>query len=106
MPFLSYGGPVGTPAAQIRLAHHARDEAARSGVDLLELRSRERIEAGLNLSHRKVTVLLELPHTTEELWQRFPSKLRSQIRRPLKDHMEVRFGLDQREAFYEDFAQY
>ena len=27
MPFLNYGGPVGTPAAQLRLAQHAADQA-------------------------------------------------------------------------------
>jgi len=57
------------------------------------------------VSSRKITVLRPLPATPEALFASFPSKLRSQIRRPLKDGLTVRFGLDQREAFYDVFAR-
>jgi hypothetical protein len=53
-----------------------------------------------------VTVLLDLPADPEVLFQeRFRSKLRSQVRRPMKEGMEARFGLDQREAFYDVFRR-
>ena len=57
------------------------------------------------MSHRKVTVVLDLPSSSEALWEGLPAKLRSQIRRPLKEAMEARFGPDQLEPFYEVFAR-
>src|SRR5712691_7654 len=42
LPFLNYGGPLGSPAAQRRLVQEAVAEARRSNVDLLELRTRYR----------------------------------------------------------------
>ena len=57
------------------------------------------------MSSRKITVLRELPASVEALSKSFPSKLRSQIRRPIKEGLIVRFGLDQREPFYEVFAR-
>jgi FemAB-related protein (PEP-CTERM system-associated) len=74
-------------------------------VDLLELRTRDGADLELAVSSRKITVLRPLPSSPEELFQSFPSKLRSQIRRPLKEGLTVRFGHDQREPFYEVFAR-
>jgi FemAB-related protein (PEP-CTERM system-associated) len=106
MPFLNYGGPIGSPAAQSRLAEHAVEAAKRLGVDLVELRTRHPVETDLSLSERKITVLLDLPPDEEVLWKEvFPAKLRSQIRRPIKENMEGRFGLDQVEAFYSVFTR-
>ena len=105
LPFLNYGGPLGLPAAERRLAQEAVSEARRSRVDLLELRTRFAGSLELPVSPRKITVLLELPASVEHLWDGFPSKLRSQIRRPMKAGLEARFGADQREAFYEVFAR-
>lgn len=105
LPFLNYGGPLGSSAARQRLAHEAVSEAQRSRADLLELRTREDDDLQLAVSARKITVVLELPATVDELWKVFTSKLRNQIRRPKKEGMVTRFGLDQREAFYEVFAR-
>jgi len=106
MPFLNYGGPVGTPAAQLRLAQHAADQATTLRVDLLELRNRARLPgSGLVVNERKLTVLKSLPDTTEELWEKgIKAKLRSQIRRPMKEGMKLRFGSDLVEAFYGVFS--
>lgn len=131
VPFLNYGGPLGSPAAERALMHWAFDEARRRGVDGLELRVRHPPggsaadpltgmgeTAGAEGAHgahgagepqsrpRKVTVLLDLPETAEALWKdRFPSKLRSQIRRPQKEGFEVRFGAEHAPAFYEVFSR-
>jgi serine/alanine adding enzyme len=105
LPYLNDGGPLGSPAARRLLAEEAVTEARRSSVDLLELRTRDGGELELPVSSRKITVLRPLPSSPEELFQSFPSKLRSQIRRPVKEGLTVRFGLDQREPFYEVFAQ-
>ena len=106
MPFLNYGGPLGSPEARAWLERHAVLEAQRVSADLLELRVRNAAPSELQTSHRKITVLLPLPAHKDELWQdKFPAKLRSQIRRPLKEGMETRFGPDEMPAFYEVFSR-
>lgn len=106
MPFLNYGGPLGPEEAVAALAAAAAERARREGVDLLELRSRERLPVGLEASHRKVTVLLDLPEDPEELWDGLKSKVRSQVRRPRKEGVEVRLGAGELEPFYRVFARH
>lgn len=105
LPFLNYGGPLGSTAARQRLTQDAVSEALRSRADLLELRTHDARDLELPVSSRKITVILDLPPTRDELWKGFTSKLRNQIRRPMKEGFVTRFGLDQREAFYEVFAR-
>jgi FemAB-related protein (PEP-CTERM system-associated) len=105
MPFLNSGGPLGTPDAEGVLVWQAVREAERSGADLLELRSRTLVTSAPRQSNRKITVKLPLPAESELLWKAFPSKLRSQIKKPIKEGLETRFGADQREAFYEIYSR-
>jgi FemAB-related protein (PEP-CTERM system-associated) len=105
MPFLNAGGPVGTVEAQQALAGHAVNEARALGADLLELRTRQAIPWSWRTSHRKITVRLPLPDSAETLWHAFPPKLRSQIRRPLREGLLAQFGPGERDAFYEVFAR-
>lgn len=105
MPFLNYGGPIGTPEAEQQLCRHAQHLAQEFKVKLLELRTRHRARSELQSAARKVTVLLPLPASAEALMAKFPAKLRSQIRRPMKEGMEVRFGADQCDAFYAVFTR-
>lgn len=106
MPFVNYGGPLGDPEAVRGLADHAVGLARQSRVDLLELRSGVRRDLGLTGSHRKITVLLDLPPDPELLWRRFRSKVRSQIRRAEKEGVRMRFGLDQIEPFFAVFSRH
>lgn len=108
MPFLNSGGPIGETDAVRRLAAAAVECARTSGAKLLELRSRTELPLDLEASHRKVTVLLDLPAGGDPdlLWRALPSKLRSQVRRPQKDGIEVRFGADQVEPFFEVFSHH
>jgi FemAB-related protein (PEP-CTERM system-associated) len=107
MPFVNYGGPLGSPEAVRALAAAAVTEAQRRGVKLLELRSRVAQPLELPVSHRKITVVLDLPAGDPEvLFRQIPAKLRSQVRRPQKEGVEVRFGLDQIEPFYAVFARH
>jgi serine/alanine adding enzyme len=106
MPFLSHGGPIGSTAAQAELVRDAVWMARRSGVDLLELRARHRLPSDLRVSERKITVMLELPDCAEYLWNEgFRAKLRSQIKRPLREGMQVSFGRDQLRPFYEVYTR-
>ncbi len=108
MPFINHGGPLGDETTRASLVKEALGEAARRRVDLLELRVDRLLEGtALHVSHRKITVLLDLPDTAEELWESgFGAKLRSQIRRPMKDAMEPRFGVDELDAFYDVFSRH
>jgi hypothetical protein len=105
MPFLNYGGPLGTDAAVRALADHASQLAERDGARLMELRSRTPLPVDLPVSHRKVTVLLDLPRDAETLWKSLYAKVRSQVRRPRKEGVTVRFGPDQVGPFFEVFAR-
>lgn len=105
MPFLNDGGPIGTPAARDALAADAQSLARSAGVDLLELRVREPVGGDLTRSDRKITVVRELPDTSEALWKALGSKLRSQVKRPQKEGMEFRVGASEAEPFYEVFTR-
>ena len=106
MPFVNYGGPLGTDAAVQALASWAAERARADGVKLLELRSRRELPLSLACSHRKITVVLDLPETPEALMKSFESKLRSQVRRPGKEGVTYRFGADQVEPFFQVFARH
>ena len=107
MPFLNYGGPLGSDDAVRALAAHAVERARADGVKLLEFRSRQALPVSLPASHRKVTVLLDLPADgPEALLKAFGSKLRSQVRRPAKEGVEFRFGPDQVFPFFKVFSHH
>jgi FemAB-related protein (PEP-CTERM system-associated) len=106
MPFLNYGGPLGTDDAVRALAAEASRLAQEAGVKLLELRSRRELPLDWHASHRKLTVLLDLPPNPDDLWKALPSKLRSQVKRPKKEGIVVKFGADQIDAFYGVFAHH
>lgn len=106
MPFLNAGGPIGDDGAIRALAMAAKARARADKVKLLELRSVRPLSIDLPVSHRKITVVLDLPSTTDALFKGFPAKLRSQIRRPEKAGVEARFGPDQLGPFYRVFARH
>ena len=105
VPFLNYGGPLGDEEAATALIRAAVGEAQSTSTDMVELRSRQAVKSDLPANERKVTVLLPLPDDPEDLWSSFKSKVRSQIRRPMKEGLEARIGADQLEPFYEVFAR-
>ena len=107
MPFLNHGGPLGSAVAVRELATHAAELARREGAALLELRSRLPLAIELPTSHRKIAVVLDLPPgDPERLWKQFDAKVRSQVRRPMKAGLTVRFGLDQVEPFFAVFSRH
>lgn len=106
-PFVNYGGPLGSREAVRALTSAAVERATRTGAGLLELRSRVELPVDLPVSHRKITVLLDLEASDpERTFKRFEAKLRSQIRKPMKEGVTVRFGRDQVRPFFEVFAQH
>lgn len=106
-PFVNYGGPLGSDDAVRALSAAAVERARATGAGLLELRSRPALPIDLPASHRKITVVLDLePGDPERTFKRFDSKLRSQVRRPIKEGVTVRFGRDQVGPFFGVFAQH
>src|SRR5215467_3679885 len=106
VPFMNDGGPIGSDDAKAALVSHAVEDAKRTRVKLLELRSRDPVPGPVTPSERKVAVHLALPETVEALWATtFKAKLRSQIRRPTKEGMTARNGADQLDAFYSVFSR-
>jgi serine/alanine adding enzyme len=106
LPFVNYGGPLGSPDAVRLLADDAVERARRDRVKLLELRNRGELPIDLPASHRKVTVVLELPDDPAVLFKSFEAKLRTQVRKPQKEGVTVRFGSDQVIPFYGVFARH
>jgi FemAB-related protein (PEP-CTERM system-associated) len=107
MPFLNYGGPLGTDDAVRALTSAACRIAREERADMLELRSRTELPVEMAASHRKITVVLELPADgPDALWKQFDAKLRSQVRRPQKDGVTMRFGHDQVTPFFDVFARH
>ena len=107
IPFLNYGGPIGAEAAQLTLMQWAAEAARASRADVLELRARHELPntEQIRSTHHKLTVILDLPQQEDELWSRFSSKLRSQIRRPQKEGMHFSIGVDQVLPFYDVFSR-
>lgn len=106
MPFVNYGGPLGTTDAQRALLAEGAAQAARDNVGLFQVRSRHELPTDLAAGHRKLTVLIDVPEGGGEgLWKKLPHKMRTKIRKPQKEGVEVRFGRDQLGAFYDVFAE-
>jgi FemAB-related protein (PEP-CTERM system-associated) len=107
MPFVNYGGPLGSEVAVEALVRYAANLARRDNAKLLELRSRAALPVKLPASHRKITVLLDLPlGSVDPLWKGLDPKVRSQVRRPQKEGVTVQFGLDQVTPFFQVFARH
>ncbi len=105
MPFLNAGGPLGDAEARDALAAEAEREGRARRVSLVELRNLGSATGWGRVTDRKITVHLPLPTEEEALWKGFTSKLRSQVRRAMKEGFEVRFGAAEVRPFYEVFTR-
>jgi len=106
VPFLNYGGIVAEDAAARQsLFNFARDLAATRDAAYVELRHESPQLDELPTKQHKVAMLLELPDEPDKLWNQFKPKLRSQIRKPMKEGLVARIGREEELAnFYEVFS--
>lgn len=105
LPFVSYGGPLGSAAAQRALT--ARAAELGRGAKLVELRSRVAVDTALTPVTRKITVVLDVaPNDYDATFKKFDSKLRSQVRRGEKEGIVVRFGREHAAAYHQVFAEH
>lgn len=106
MPFVNYGGIAAeNDSARKQLLNAAIDIVKENHMGQLELRHQEPCTLGLNRDQSKVSMLLDLPDSSGKLWSFFKSKLRSQVRKPIKAGFETRFGGNEMvKDFYQVFA--
>lgn len=106
LPFFNYGGVCADDRSVLdRLFAAAANLARQSGATHIEARASQRLDLDLPVKTSKVTMRLELPSAPDSLWQMFPSKLRSQIKRPLKEGMAGKVGgIEELDAFYHVFS--
>ena len=105
--FVNYGGILSnTVEAKRALLEAAVTLAKELNASHIELRQQEVLDVNWPHKQHKVSMRLELPDQFENLWKRFPSKLRSQIRRAQKAGMIVRIGgIELVDEFYQVFAR-
>ena len=71
----------------------------------MEFRQELPLGNGFPVKTSKVSMRLEIPKSEKDLWASFPSKLRSQIRKPQKEGMTVRIARhEELENFYRIFS--
>ena len=106
MPFFNYGGVCAEDdeSRDLLIAEAVRI-ARQYGISHIEFRQEEPLDNGFPVKTSKVSMRLALPSSSEELWKSFPSKLRSQVRKPQKSGMSVRVGReDEIDSFYNVFS--
>ena len=80
--------------------------AQERGAGHVELRHGSGISLDLPCRSEKVAMRLALPSSDDEMWQRFPSKLRAQIRRPTKAGATCEDGgIELLDDFYSVFSR-
>ena len=119
-PFADLGGILAdSEAVEKNLLAKAAEIAAEQGIPTIELRqvypltesvlppeSIFKLEVNDLQGPAKVRMLLNLPNSSEFLMSSFKSKLRSQIRRPLKDGLMAKVGgIELLNDFYTVFAE-
>lgn len=106
LPHVNYGGAVADGVGTVDALMNAAARLAQSlGSRHVEFRDTRRRD-GWPARTDKVIMELPLPSSTDELWARFDSKLRAQIRRADKEGIELaRGGVELLPEFYAVFAR-
>lgn len=105
LPYLNYGGPCAENAGVARaLVARAVESARADRAKYLELRLTD--ESGYDLRVKASKVAMRLPlGDADALWKSFPSKLRNQIGKPMKEGLVARVGgLEELASFYHVFS--
>ena len=107
LPYFTYGGVVAaSDAVAAQLTAAAVAQARELGSQHLELRHSANVCPGWPMRTDKVAMLLPLPDSAEVLLRKLPSKLRSQIKRPLREGaVSAAGGAELLDEFYDVFAR-
>jgi FemAB-related protein (PEP-CTERM system-associated) len=106
LPYFNYGGICAdNEEISEQLLKQAISMAINKNAHHIELRHTQNTCNGLPAKMTKVSMRLELPEKSDELWNSFPSKLRSQIRKPIKEGMYSKLGKrEELNSFYKVFS--
>jgi FemAB-related protein (PEP-CTERM system-associated) len=106
LPYFNYGGVLADHVTAVDALRRAAEELAQeAGVDHVEYRHVSDVWPDAPKRTDKVAMLLPLPADTAALDKRLGSKVRAQIKRPLKEGAKVEHGgVECVDAFYEVFA--
>lgn len=106
MPYFNSGGAIANSLLiEQKLMSAANDLAEKIGTGYIEYRD-DITRNSLPVRTEKVNMILPLPDTEDDLWNSFPSKLRSQIRRAQREEIQVNIGgTECLTDFYTIFAQ-
>ena len=105
VPFVNYGGALGdSPEVELVLMKEAGVLAGQLGCNHVEFRD-STFKGSLPLRSDKVSMRLALPATADQLWEKFSSKLRAQVRRADRERpVAVIGGSELLPEFYAVFA--
>jgi len=108
LPFCDVGGCLAdNQEEQIELEKKETELKGQLTSKSIEYRERAEISDETQLEGRKVSMLLPLPETSDELFSGFKSKLRSQIRKADKNGLTYELGTNQQfiDEFYAVFSE-
>ena len=105
MPFLDAGGPCSSsPALNQGLIEALMQQAEQLGANLVEIRCPQALPVAAPSEGEKVTLVLPLPDSADELWSSLNAKVRNQVRKAERSGLSVEIGqAEQLDAFYEPF---
>jgi len=106
MPYFNYGGAIAdNDEIMISLLKSANELSSELSCSHIEMRFDEAQEIDLLLRTDKVTMLLDLPHDPDQLWQAIGSKRRAQVKRPVREGVEfISGGMELLDEFYHVFS--
>ncbi len=106
MPYFNIGGAVANSMLiEQNLMQAANKYAEKIGSDHIEYRD-DISRPGLAVRSEKVNMILSLPDNKDNLWDGFTAKLRSQIKRAMREKTTVRIGGEEcLNNFYDVFSR-
>jgi len=106
LPYFNYGGICAdNERISSQLLNEAVAIASEQDAAHIELRHTQETIKGLPSKKAKVCMSLAIPDNPDDLWDSFPSKLRSQIRKPSKEGLYTKIGsVEELDGFYDVFA--
>lgn len=105
MPYFNYGGPLTSfPVVAEKMMQYAAELGATLNCTHLESRETQRREPWLCKQH-KITMILPLPKTDDELDKQLGTKVRAQVKRAAREDLEfVVGGAELLNEFYSVFS--